>query len=120
MMYNHPDLDCTKITYNITSSSTKPVMRVVGWSMVGGEVSLTLAQYLDNRDGKDNLVSDIIDQYNKVHIMFGKNIPMGSTCPSGAVVEDEALPEEVSAVRGGNFGVDFMEMGVTGRKFFLT
>ena len=30
-MYDHPDLECIKITNDITSSSTKLVIRVVGW-----------------------------------------------------------------------------------------
>jgi hypothetical protein len=80
---------------------TKPVIRVVGWSMMGVEVSLNLAQYLVTRLGTDDLVSDITDQY-EVHVLFGKSIPMESTpnttpCPAGGVVEEEAL---VQAVRG--------------------
>ena len=75
------------------------MIRVVGWSMVGVEVSLTLAQYLVTRVGKDDLVSDITDQY-EVHVLFGKSIPMRSTpsttpCPTGAVVEDEDLGQAV-------------------------
>ena len=42
------------------------------------EVSLNLAQYLVSRLGKDDLVFDITDQY-KVHVLFGKSIPIGST-----------------------------------------
>jgi hypothetical protein len=55
MMYDHPDLDCIEITTDIISSSTKPVIRVVGWSMMGVEVSLNLAQYLVTREGKDGM-----------------------------------------------------------------
>ena len=79
------------------------------------DVSLNLAQYLVTRVGKDDLVSDIKDQY-EVHVLFGKSIPMGSTpstspCPVGAVVEDEALAQAVMQHRGGRreiFGVDFV------------
>ena len=117
-MYDNPDLDCIKITNDITFFSTKPVIRVVGWSMVGVEVSLNLAQYMVTRVGKDDLFSDIIDQY-EVHVLFGKGIPMGSTssttpCSGDAVVEDKALGQAVrrwSNTEGGSweiFEVDFV------------
>ena len=40
-MYDRPDMECIKITGNLTTSTTKPVIRVVGV-----EVILALDQYL--------------------------------------------------------------------------
>ena len=49
-MIVHPDLDCIKISANLTTSTTKPVTRSVDLSLVWVEVSLALAQYLVKDD----------------------------------------------------------------------
>ena len=44
-IYDHADLNCIRIIRDISSSSSmKHVIRVVGWIIVGVEVSLNLAQ----------------------------------------------------------------------------
>jgi len=114
LMYEHPNLKCIKIT-GALSSTQKPVIRVMGWSLVGVEVSLALAQYLVTRVGKDDLVTDITDKY-EVHILFGKAIPISSnsstTCPGHPAVLDQDLREAVEnwdgRGRGEVFGLDFV------------
>jgi len=113
-MYDHTDLECIKITESL-SSTQKPIIRVLGWSMAGVEVSLALAQYLVTRVGKDDLVSFITDKY-EVHVLFGKNITSSptitTTCPVHPVVFDQALSKSleiwVGRERGEIFGIDFV------------
>jgi hypothetical protein len=55
-IYDHADLEWIKIIRDISFySSMKHVVRVVGWIILGVEVSLNLAQYLVTREGKDGM-----------------------------------------------------------------
>jgi len=117
-MYDHPDLECIKISDDITTSLEKPVIRVLGWGSVGVEVSLALAQYLVTRVGKDDMVTDITNSY-EVHVLFGKTVPAVSTpstspCPAMAPMQDKVLDRardnwsKTIAGRGEIFALDFV------------
>jgi len=118
MMYDHSNLECIKISDNITASNIKPVIRVLGWGSVGVEISLNLAQYLVTRVAKDDMVTDITKEY-EVHILFTKSNTEGSApstnpCPAMPIMSDEQLEKarnmwgNTLAGRREIFGLDFV------------
>ena len=50
-------------------SDPRPVVSLIGWSNIGEEVSLNLAEYLVTRIGKDDTVSGIISTLD-IYILF--------------------------------------------------
>ena len=114
-MYEHQDLLCIKISEDI-GGGEKPSVGVVGWSPVGQEVGLNLAEYLVTRVGKDDTVSEIISKFN-VHVLFRskqrENNATAETakCEKTKFQADEALQKSVSDWRaevGGLFLVNFI------------
>ena len=86
----HEDgLLCIKIAEDIRGEE-RPTVGVAGWSPVGQEVALNLAEYLVTRIGKDDTVTEIINKFN-VHVLFSKETneqnvtTQTSTCPETKV-----------------------------------
>ena len=69
---HHTGLTCIVIARNLTSSRSQPGLRLVGWSTVGQEVALSLAQYLVTRIGRDDVVTSLASNFH-LHIGFGTN-----------------------------------------------
>jgi len=106
------NLECIHISNG--AGNEKPGVMVVGWSMIGREVSLALAQYLVTRIGKDDTVNSITDNF-EVHVIFGKemknsSLPSVETCPSSGAKYDDALSKLVNNWdhKGVVFELDFV------------
>ena len=93
--YDHGDMECIKISDDI-KSDPRPGVSVIGWSNIGEEVSLNLAEYLVTRIGKDDTVSEITSKFD-IHILFSKSLPATSanvstsTCSSVQFSADSKL-----------------------------
>ena len=100
-MYNHDKMVCIKISDDIMGDM-RPVVSVVGWSNIGEEVSLNLAQYLVTRIGKDDTVSEITSKF-EVHILLSKSLPANinnstathNKCPSSAHSHNSGLEADI-------------------------
>jgi len=113
--YEHEALECIKITNDL--SSIKPIIRIFGWSLLGREISLSLAQYLVTRIGKDDIVTDVTDRF-EIHVLFSKNLPSNFTstkesCDAKSVIQDKKLKAAIGEWRNGQgkgeiFGLDFV------------
>merc|ERR1719397_1293195 len=110
----HEDgLLCIKISEDVRGSK-KPTVGVVGWSPVGQEVGLNLAEYLVTRVGKDDTVTEIISKFN-VHVLFGRSdsnvTTENSNCQKTKFKLDKDFQksvEEWKAKEDGLFMVNFM------------
>ena len=100
--YKHDSvMTCIKISDDI-KSDPKPILSIVGWSIIGEEVSLNLAEYLITRIGKDDTVSEITSKFD-VHILFSETIPgtsdqtdtISAQCNSSQVIFDKQFQEAV-------------------------
>ena len=93
--YDHEDMQCIKISDDITGDP-RPAVSVVGGSNIGEEVSLNLAQYLVTRIGKDDSVSEITAKLD-IHILFSKSLPASlgnvstAPCPRGPITDSSAV-----------------------------
>ena len=97
-------------------SDPRPVVSLIGWSNIGEEVSLNLAEYLVTRIGKDDTVSEIISKLD-IHILFSKSLPASSSnvstspCPSSQFSLDNKLKANLdswSSKKHGLFRVDLV------------
>ena len=95
----HSGLQCVVVSTNLTA--IKPAVRVVGWSSVGAELALNLAQYLVTRLGRDDVVTKLAEKF---HIHIG--MPAGSSeetrpevgeCPGQSFHREAALSDAIAA-----------------------
>jgi len=98
--YAHDDMECIKISDDV-NADPKPGVSVVGWTNIGQEVSLNLAEYLVTRIGKDDTVSEITSKFD-VHILFSKSQSSSSrnnvtteACPSSQLTYDKILEKSL-------------------------
>jgi len=110
-MYTHSNkLECVRITQDLDDDMyDKPSIRVVGWSPVGNEIALNLAQFLITRNGRDDIVSDLTSRY-QIHIGFGSdfstnNLTSLSSCPRQSFHFESNLLE---AVKGWDSQMHFL------------
>jgi len=96
---SHPGLQCIVVSTNLTV--TKPAVRVVGWSSVGAEVALNLAQYLVTRLGRDDVVTKLAEKF---HIHIGmptesseETRPEVGDCPGQSFHREAALSNTIAA-----------------------
>lgn len=78
---DHMGLHCIVISDSL-ESGIKPAVRIVGWSQVGTEVALNLAQYLVTRINRDDVVTALTSKYY-VHIGFGSNSSLETAAEAG-------------------------------------
>ena len=95
----HPGLHCIVISSDLTA--VKPAVRVLGWSVVGAELALNLAQYLVTRIGRDDAVTALADKFH-LHIGLPANASQDSaaeaaSCPGQSFHRASALAAAVTA-----------------------
>ena len=97
---HHEGLRCIVVSSNL-SSAAQPAVRVVGWSAVGEEVALGLAQYLVTRIGRDDTVTALATKF-QIHIGFRSNSTSGSLavdtgeCPMQSFHKESELSAAVA------------------------
>jgi carboxypeptidase D len=116
-LVQHPGLDCIVVSTNLTAGGERPAVRVVGWSPLGAELALSLAQYLVTRVGRDDLVTALLRKFD-IHIGFGKRpekedvkVVQTGTCPEESFHRGSKLAVAVAAWDKGVpflFGLNFM------------
>ena len=112
----HQDgLLCIKVSEDVRGGD-KPSAGVAGWSPVGQEVALNLAEYLVTRVGKDDTVTEILSKFN-VHVLFSreqneKNVTTEtSTCPTAKFQYNKDFQQSIEGWRSkvrGLFMVNFI------------
>ena len=100
--YHGTELECVKIGSNISNSEViRPPVRVVGWSQVGTEIALNLAQFLITRLGRDDMITDLASKF-EIHIGFGSQLKLSETssdssCPEQSFHQNSALKSAVDS-----------------------
>lgn len=97
---DHIGLHCIVISDDL-DAGIKPAIRIVGWSPVGNEVALNLAQYLVTRVNRDDAVTDLAKKFY-IHIGFSSNSTLdiasqAGDCPSQSFHKNTAIANAVTA-----------------------